>query len=229
MRRDEDGVGFEARDDLAQPGGEPRAKARVGDTRRPLVRRVVGRVVGDPDHPEAEAVRLEHDRPSRFRDVASRSDRRDARGVKGIEGVDERDRPVVEGVVVGQRHAVDAEACEHVHGGRRCTEEERLPGIRPALAARRDAALEVQHDQVGLPHGRDDLRGEQRCVRRRLERPADLAAEHRVAGERHRDAASFRHPVILIVSPDVCLRPSCAEPEPPRARTTGDDDPHGRS
>jgi hypothetical protein len=108
-----------------------------------------------------------------------------------VERVEQRLRPVVERVVVRQRDAVHAALGEQLGGSRRGAEEERLRRVRPARSAVGDAALEIQHEQVGLGGDGDDIRGERLLAAR--DRLADPAAEHRVAGERQPHDGLRRH------------------------------------
>jgi hypothetical protein len=105
------------------------------------------------------------------------------------ERVEERDRPVVERVVVGERHRVDAELGQPLRGDGRGPKEERLVWIGEALAALGDAALEVEHEEVGARGRLGDLRGDQRRARVVAQTLGDPAAQHRVAGERKTERA----------------------------------------
>jgi hypothetical protein len=109
-------------------------------------------------------------------------DRPDPCRIEVGERVEERIRPEVERVVVGQRDAVDAEVCERLRGPRRSAEVEDPP--RRRLAARGDAVLEVEDEEVGLPNEVDELRREERVRGLRLQPLGDSAPEHRVAPER---------------------------------------------
>src|SRR5204862_6374489 len=81
--------------------------------------------------------------------VRARSDCRGAGYAQVRDCVERRVRAVVERVVVGERYDVDTELGEPVGGDRRRAEEERLARISEAGPARRDAALEVEHERVG--------------------------------------------------------------------------------
>ena len=85
-------------------------------------------------------------------------------------------------VVVGQREAVDAEVCECLRGPGPSAEVEDPP--RRRLAARGDAALEIEDEEVGLPNEVDELRREERARGLRPQPLGDPAPEHRVAPER---------------------------------------------
>src|SRR5262249_21648242 len=63
-------------------------------------------------------------------------------------------------------------------------EEERLARRRPPSAPRGDAAFEVEDEQVGVPGGLDDLRGEQRRGTVGGDPFRDQPTQHRVAGQR---------------------------------------------
>jgi hypothetical protein len=72
--------------------------------------------------------------------------------------VKQGDLPVVEGVVVRHRHARDPQVDERLDRHRRGAEEERLARDRTRLPALGDAALQVQHEHVGLVSGVHDTR-----------------------------------------------------------------------
>jgi hypothetical protein len=98
-----------------------------------------------------------------------------------LERVEERGRPVVEHVVIRERYAVDSQVGERLDRRGRRAERETL---RRGLAALRDAALEVEHDEVGVPDDLRELGVDERLRRPAPERLGDLPPEHRVAGER---------------------------------------------
>ena len=229
VRSDEHGVGLERPDGLAEPVGQPLREVGVGDTGPPAAAAYSAGWSVSPITPSrkpfasstAGAPRPSRSRPRRPRRSRPRRGARRCRGAP---------RPEVERVVVRERDAVDAEQRERLDRGRRRTEEERLARVGPAAPPRRDAALEVQHEQVGLvrtarpPRARTAPTGGEVSARATL-RPSIVSPA----------SATFTLPrrVTPRFSPcrpaSACRRASCAEPEPPRARTTGDDDPHGRS
>jgi hypothetical protein len=84
-------------------------------------------------------------------------------------------------VVVGERDTVNAEAGQRVNRPRRRTEVEHAAGH--WFAARGDAALEVEHEEIGVANDLDELRGEERVLGIVSEALGDAAAEHGVAGE----------------------------------------------
>ena len=98
-----------------------------------------------------------------------------------LERVEQGFLPVVEGVVVGERHAVDPEMRERPHRCRRSPEEERLVGPGPLGYTIGDAALEVQHEQVGPPGRLDHVRVYQGLGRRDTQSLGDASPQHRVA------------------------------------------------
>ena len=132
------------------------AQRREGHAGRSAAGGVGRRVVGRRDHAQPDTRRLEHDGRVGGLGRGAGADRRDARRREVLERVEQRDGPVVEGVVVGQRDAVDPRARQPLGRRRRRAEEERLVRIREALAARRDAALEVDDEQVGAGRRLDD-------------------------------------------------------------------------
>jgi hypothetical protein len=104
-----------------------------------------------------------------------------------LEGVEQRLGAVVERVVVGQAHAVDPEVGQRLDGRRRGAEEERLARVGPAPATLGDAALEVEHEQVGLARHLHDLVAHESLRAPALELPGDSAPEHRVPRKRELD------------------------------------------
>jgi hypothetical protein len=76
-------------------------------------------------------------------------------------------------VVVGQGDAVGPEQGQQLDRSRWGAEEERLARSVPWPSAFGDAALQVQHDQVGLAQRVPDLRGDQGLGRRRGQGPGD--------------------------------------------------------
>jgi hypothetical protein len=140
-------------------------------------------MIGDTDHGESELLALQHFGGARRLDIHTRAHGRDAGSGEVIERVRKRVLAVVEGVIVGERDAVDAEKLQRLDRDRRSSEEERLAGRRPWVAPFGYAAFEVEHEQVALMSDVDDLGREQR-PRALGEQPfRDQAPEHRVAGE----------------------------------------------
>jgi hypothetical protein len=142
-----------------------------------------GWVVADADHRQALAGGAQGGRLPSGVLVRPGAHPRHAGGGQVGERVEQRIDPVVEGVVVGQRHAVHAQLGEHIRRGRRCPEEEGLGGIRPSPATVGDAAFEVQDEQVRLGGHLRHLRRHHRppSIRQVLR---DAPAQHRVAGQR---------------------------------------------
>ena len=68
-----------------------------------------------------------------------------------VEGVEQGLRPEVERVVVRERHAVDAEPVQDLGRGRRRPEEEPLAWVVPRPSVLRDAALEVEYEEIRRP------------------------------------------------------------------------------
>jgi hypothetical protein len=92
----------------------------------------------------------------------------------------------IQGVIVGKCDAAHAHLRKPLGSHRRSAKEESLAGVADALPAIRDAALEVQDEQVGAPRDRLELAGQQSVARTR-EAHRDLPAEHRVARECDRE------------------------------------------
>jgi hypothetical protein len=100
-----------------------------------------------------------------------------------VEGVEERVDPEVEGMVVGERHAVEAQQGEHFGGGRGRTEEERFGRVRPGPPAGGDAAFEVDDGEVPFSKRGYDLVGEEGGGCRPRQDVGDASPQHRVASE----------------------------------------------
>ena len=183
MGRDERRVDIERADRRVHPLRELAAR-EIGVRNADTVgtRRVALWMIRQRHDAEAEAARLKHHRGARPLDIRPGPDDADAGRVEVRERVDERVRPEVERVIVGQRDAVDAEVDEDLRRPRRCAEVE--DGTRHRLAARRDAAFEVEDGEVGTPDGLDDFRREQRLRTHRVQPLGHAPTEHRVAGER---------------------------------------------
>src|SRR5207248_9983361 len=96
---------------------------------------VLAWMVAHGRHAQAEAAALEDDRLPRAALLGTCAHDRDARSGKRVERVDERDRPVVERVVVGEGDRLDPKLREPLGRDRRGAEEERLAGIGEALPA----------------------------------------------------------------------------------------------
>jgi hypothetical protein len=146
-------------------------------------------MVGGADHRQAQPGGGQHAGRAGRGGVGAGADPGDAGGAQVLERVEERLATVVERVVVGERHAVDAHRGQQLGGDRRGPEEERLARRRPALPAVGDAALEVEHEQVRLRRGGEHL-GVERRAARAIDRVGDHPAEHRVAGQRDPHARS---------------------------------------
>jgi hypothetical protein len=138
-------------------------------------------MIRDGDDGEPEALRLEHDGGTRRLAIRAGADGRDPRGLYVVEGVEERLRSEVECVVVGKRHAIDAEVRERLDGDGRRPEVE--DASRERFAALGDAALQVEDEEVGLARDGDELRRHRRLRRLRLEPLRDPPPKHRVACE----------------------------------------------
>src|SRR6266540_6020976 len=115
------------------------------------------------DDGQAKAVAFEHSRRARPLGVRSGTDCPDAGRIEMGERVEQRVRPEVERVVVGERDAVDAEVRECLRRPGRRAEVEDSP--RKRLAAGGDAAFEVEETEVGLGDGVDNLARKQRLGR----------------------------------------------------------------
>ena len=188
---DQHGVFARFCDGVRQPAARTVLEVGERDAGPAGRRREVARVVGGGDDREAMLARRDGARRSRAGLVRAGSDAGDAGRLEVVERVQQRLRAVVERVVVGERHAVDADAREQLGRERGRAEEERLPGRRPPLAARRDAALEVEDEQVGLVRDRHHV-----VVERRTPGALDLLShrppEHRVSRQRDPHAPRLR-------------------------------------
>jgi hypothetical protein len=159
VRRDEDGVCVDGGDSLAEPlRSRVAAEVGVGDPAQPGPGRVLGRVVGHRKDGKPEPVDFEYGRRTGALEVRARSDRLDPRGVEVGKRVEKRVLSEIQGVIVGQGDAVDAEVGQCLRRpGRRAEVED---PARHRLAARGDAALEVEQAEVSLADEVDDLRRE---------------------------------------------------------------------
>ena len=137
------------------------------------------------DRHDAQAV--EEDGGARGGDVGAGADVHDAGSVEVLERVEQRDRPVIERVVVGEGDRVDAELGQPLRRHRRRAEEERLARVGEALSAVGDAALEVEHEAVGARSRFGHFGSDQRHAWVLAQALGDAAAQHRVAGEGEAD------------------------------------------
>ncbi len=190
-------------DGLLEPRGHAVAKVGDGDAGAVGAGGEVGGVVGVTDHPKPQAAGVKDHRAAGLVQVGAGSDGGDAGSRELVEGVQQRLGPVVQGAVVGQGHAADVEQPQRLDRSGWGAEEERLARCRPALPAGRDAAFEVEYDQVGGPHRLDHCRGDQRGGRQLGQSAGHRPAKHRVAGQRHRRGHRDRHsgtlPALLAV------------------------------
>lgn len=156
--------------------------------------REVGRVVGQRHDADTGARVGDHRRRARRDLVVAGAGVGDPGLVEVADRVEQRDRPVVEGVVVGERDDVDPEVAQHLDRDGRGAEEERLVRIGPPLAPVGDRALQVEQEHVGFPcdlhHGAVDDLG-RRDPREPL---AHHPSEHRVTrdAELHRRSSCLR-------------------------------------
>jgi len=119
-------------------------------------------VVGERDHSHPEGPTAQKQRLAGGGVVGAGADRRDAGAFEVTQGIEQRLRPVVQRVVVGQRDRVDAELGQALRSHRRSAEEERLARVGKPRAAVGDAALEIEDDRVGTRELVDHLRRNQR-------------------------------------------------------------------
>jgi hypothetical protein len=119
--------------------------------------------------------------------------------VEVTQGVEQRLGAEVQRMVVRERHAPDDEIDKRLHGAGWSPEEERLVRIGPRVASIRDAALEVEDEQIGLAADGRDGRRDQRLGRLGREPFADHAAEHRVTGERDPHLLDVTDPLVPCV------------------------------
>jgi hypothetical protein len=160
--RDQDGVGLDTANDFWKPLRD--SGPQVGKSDAWTVRRrceVIG-VVGQSDHREPESVRGQDHRGSGPVDIPPGADEGDPRTVQIAVGVEQCLSTEVQRVVVGQRDAIDPEMNEGLHGLRRSSEEEGLSRIRPRISPIRDAAFQVEHEEICFPGCLDDLPSDQR-------------------------------------------------------------------
>jgi len=120
------------------------------------------RVIGDGDHGEPQAAGLEDGGRPGALEVRAGADRLDPSRVEVGKRVEQRVFPEVERVIVGKRDAVDAEVRQGLHRPGRSPKVE--DPSRRRFTARGDAALQVEHDEVGLANDVDELRGEEFVV-----------------------------------------------------------------
>ena len=110
------------------------------------------------------------------------TDNSDPGRVEVRERVEQRIRPEIEHMVVCEGDAVDTEPGQRLRRPGRGAEVEHSPGGR--LPSRRDAAFEVEHEEIGFADDLHQLRREERVARVVHESLADAASEHRVACQR---------------------------------------------
>ena len=135
-----------------------------GGVRDARVRRgggVLGRMVGAADDRDRRTAHDDSGRAPSLGKICARARRRDPRVVQHVQRVEQRVVAVVECVIVRERHDGDAEPAQRIHRDRRRSEEERLAGIGPTLAARRDAALQIGEHGIGFGQHGDQVVGEQ--------------------------------------------------------------------
>lgn len=107
-----------------------------------------------------------------------------------LEGIEQRVVAKVEGVIVGKGDGVDSPLGQAIGRHGRGPKEERFSRRGPASPARRDAALEVEDEEVGAAAQLDELVRQQRRTRILRELLGDAASQHRVAGESQGDGHS---------------------------------------
>jgi hypothetical protein len=168
------------------------AEVAVCDTWTSSARCEGGRMVGDADDSDPGAGSLEHARSSRRSLVDARTHDANPGVVEALDRVEQRVDVVVEGVVVRERDAVDAQILQHLHGDWRRAEEERLVRIGPPGPTVRDRALEVEHERISLTDDRSEVVGEQRRSRVGLQTRRHQTSQHRVAGQRQSHGRSTR-------------------------------------
>ena len=138
-------------------------------------------MVGAAEHCEPESVgRQGHGRP-RLLTIGARPDGGDPGCVQVGERVEQSLGSVVEGVVVRERDAVDSEPYEHLGRLRRGAEEKSFARVGPGSAAFRDAAFEIENEEIALARGCKHVVGEQRAGTPLGDRLGHRSAEHRVA------------------------------------------------
>ncbi len=168
-----------------------RIRRAEGDAWALRARRVLGWMIREADDRQT----VDDNRGARPLEIGAGADHGDPSRVEVGERVEQRTGPEVERVVVRKRDAVDSELSEDLRGPGRSAEVEDTPG--PRLAPCRDAALEVEQEEIRLPDNIDELRGDERVMRVLSEPRGNAAPEHRVAGERE------LHPVMIRSAPAV--------------------------
>jgi hypothetical protein len=138
-------------------------------------------VVGEGHDAHLHTTGLEKGGTRRLRQVAPGARVGDPRRVEATDRFEQRGSPIVEGVIVGEAHVVDPRELERLEGDGRSAEVEVATGPE-ALAARRDAALEIDECEVGVPEQRQDVAPDVARARA-LERLASEPREHDVAPE----------------------------------------------
>jgi hypothetical protein len=141
---------------------------------------------------KTEAVCFEQRRSLSLATVAAGSDPGDADRIQVLEHVEQCSRAEVERMIVGERHAVDAEPAEDLGRGRRCPEEKRLIWIGPGCAPRGDTALQVENEEVGRLRDRNHLVCDDRLRAGNDESLSHRAPQHRVTGESKRSRRAER-------------------------------------
>jgi hypothetical protein len=149
-------------------------------------------MVAAAQHGQPEAVRLQHRCGPRLLDIAPCADPVDSRRRQVLERVEEGLCPEVERVVVRERHAVDAQPLQDLGRGGRRAEEERLARVGPRRPTLRDAALEVEDEQVGGARECNDLVGDEVAGAVGSDRLRDPTAQHRVSRQCEPHAAKRR-------------------------------------
>jgi hypothetical protein len=144
-------------------------------------------MVGDPQNCDPQLPGGQDRRAAGLLEVGAGPDGGDAGRGQQVQGVGQGFEAVVQGVVVGQGDAVGPEQGQQLDGAEWGAEEERLAGGVPGPSAVGDAALQVEHDQVGLTDRGPDLRRHQGLRWRCGQSPGDTTAQHGVPSQRHRD------------------------------------------
>jgi hypothetical protein len=184
---------------LQQPVGHRAAEVGEGGPRSVLAGGEVGRMVGDPHHGDPQPAGGQHGGPAGLLEVGAGTDHSDTGVGQVLQGVQQGVEAVVQGVVVGQGDTVHSEQDQQLDRSGWGAEEERLARSVPGPPALGDAALQIEHDQISLTHGGEDLRRNQGLRRCRCQGPADTPTQHGVPSQRHRDG--HRPPGSLVDTP----------------------------
>jgi hypothetical protein len=151
-------------------------------------------MIGEADQAQPQVAAAQDRRcPCRLL-VRAGADRGDLGRLQVGHCVQQRLWPVVQGVVVGERHRDDTELGETLGSDRGRPKEERLIPLGEPFAARRDTTLEVEHESVRVRDPFGNLGGDQRGSRIGDQRLGHPPAQHRVAGERERRGHVTPHP-----------------------------------